>query len=413
MLIISIICFLILLILLFLGLRKNTDFLSPGRVFAMLWAFVLGVVELKLSRLQLEWSALDWFMALIGLVTFLIGIYISYILNLGKPFLQISEIRTKLREVQIDESRLFKFIVIYFFLCLASFIIEWRIEGYIPLFTARPDKARVMFGIFGLHYILNSINAVMFLIIQYFIFIKAKVVKKSFLVVIFILSVGNYILFVQRFGMFILLMMGFCIYYYAGKRLKLRTVVIFAALILSLLIGIQSLRVTKFYTDYVYLGSKMKFSPQYSEFTVPYMYVAMNIENFVKYYPHIEKHSFGFFTFEYLVELSTIRKWFIDYYHFDKFKLHIGGYNTFPFFWTYFYDFGIAGLAVIPFIIGFTISEIYYYLHRNPGLIVLTLTAIAFTIITSSFNSDSLTRLDTVLPFFVIVGSQFYFQKKP
>ena len=355
MLIISIICFLILLILLFLGLRKNTDFLSPGRVFAMLWAFVLGVVELKLSRLQLEWSALDWFMALIGLVTFLIGIYISYILNLGKPFLQISEIRTKLREVQIDESRLFKFIVIYFFLCLASFIIEWRIEGYIPLFTARPDKARVMFGIFGLNYILNSINAVMFLIIQYFIFIKAKVVKKSFLVVIFILSLGNYILFVQRFGMFILLMMGFCIYYYAGKRLKLRTVVIFAALILSLLIGIQSLRVTKFYTDYVYLGSKMKFSPQYSEFTVPYMYVAMNIENFVKYYPHIEKHSFGFFTFEYLVELSTIRKWFIDYYHFDKFKLHIGGYNTFPFFWTYFYDFGIAGLAVIPFIIGFTI----------------------------------------------------------
>ena len=127
MLIISIICFLILLILLFLGLRKNTDFLSPGIVFAMLWAFVLGVVELKLSRLQLEWSALDWFMALIGLVTFLIGIYISYILNLGKPFLQISEIRTKLREVQIDESRLFKFIVIYFFLCLASFIIEWRI----------------------------------------------------------------------------------------------------------------------------------------------------------------------------------------------------------------------------------------------------------------------------------------------
>ena len=230
MLIISIICFLILLILLFLGLRKNTDFLSPGRVFAMLWAFVLGVVELKLSRLQLEWSALDWFMALIGLVTFLIGIYISYILNLGKPFLQISEIRTKLREVQIDESRLFKFIVIYFFLCLASFIIEWRIEGYIPLFTARPDKARVMFGIFGLNYILNSINAVMFLIIQYFIFIKAKVVKKSFLVVIFILSLGNYILFVQRFGMFILLMMGFCIYYYAGKRLKLRTVVIFALL---------------------------------------------------------------------------------------------------------------------------------------------------------------------------------------
>ncbi len=253
---------------------------------------------------------------------------------------------------------------------------------------------------------------VMFLIIQYFIFVKAKYRKKVFLVLIFIGSLGNYVLFVQRFGMFILLMLGFCLYYYAGKKIKIRTIIIFVALIVSLVVGIQSIRATQFFSTYVFLESKMKFSSQYSELTIPYMYVSMNTENFVKYYPHIPKHSYGFFTFEYLIELSTIRKWFIDYYHFDKFKLHIGGYNTFPFFWTYFYDFGIAGLAIIPFIIGFVISEIYYYLHRNPNLVVLVLTAISFAIITSSFNSDSLTRLDTVLPFFMIVVSQFYFVKK-
>ncbi len=410
--ILSFIFLLFFLVFLIFLLRKNADVLSPGRAFGLLWCFVLCLVELKLSRLQLKWNLYDWFMVLLPLITFLLGVYLSFIINLNKPFLHVSEIRKRIRNIKINEARLFRFIIIYFLFCLISFLVEWQVEGYIPLFTANPDKARVMFGVFGFNYILNSINAVMFLIIQYFIFVKAKYRKKTFLVLIFIVSLGNYVLFVQRFGMFILLMLGFCLYYYAGKKIKIRTVIIFIVLIVSLIAGIQSLRETQFFSTYVFLDSKMKFSPRYSELTIPYMYLAMNTENFVKYYPHIEKHSYGFFTFEYLIELSTIRKWFIDYYHFDKFKLHIGGYNTFPFFWTYFYDFGIAGLAIIPFIIGFVISEIYYYMHRNPNLVVLVLTAISFAIITSSFNSDSLTRLDTVLPFFMIVVSQFYFVKK-
>ena len=409
---ISLICFSTFIILLLTGLKKNTDFLSPGRIFGMLWAFVLGVVELKWSRLQVEWSLFDWVIVLIALTTFFIGIYISYIINLDKPFLSIREIRKSLRQSFIDEGRLFKFIVIYFLVCLASFIIEWKIEGYIPLFTSNPDKARVMFGIFGLNYVLNSINAVMFLVIQYFIFVKGNYSKKAFLVLIFIISLGNYVLFVQRFGMFILLMLGFALYYYAGKKIRIRTIIIFAVLIISLLAGIQSIRATQFYSTYVYLGSKMKFSSQYSDLTIPYMYVAMNVENFVKYYSHIEKHSFGFFTFEYLIELSTIRKWFIDYYHFDKYKLHISGYNTFPFFWTYYLDYGIAGLALMPFIIGFIISEIYYYFHRNPTLVMLAMVSIVFAVIMISFNSDALSRLDTVLPFTVIVLAQFLFIKK-
>ncbi|MBK9098369.1 MAG: oligosaccharide repeat unit polymerase [bacterium] len=410
--VISFVCLLAFSLILIVAFKKKADLLSPGRVFLLLWLLIFGLVELKFSRLQSEWELFDWVMVLLSLLTFLIGIYISYIINLDKPFLPVSAIRLKFRELEINEPRLFYFIIVYFLLCLASFIAEWQIEGYIPLFTSRPDSARVMFGVYGLHYIVSSINVVLFLIIQYFIFVKSNFTKKSVLVLIFILSLGNYILFVQRFGLFILFMMAFCLYYYSGKKIRIRTLILFFAALSGLIIGIQSIRATQLFSTYIYVNSEMKFSPKYLDFTLPYMYLSMNIENFVKYYSHIQNHSFGFFTFEYLIEASTIRKWFIDYYNFNRIENYIGGYNTYPFFWTYYLDFGIAGLALMPFIIGFIFSEIYYFFHRNPTLVMLALVSIVFAVIMISFNSDALSRLDTVLPFTVIVLAQFIFIKK-
>ena len=269
-----------------------------------------------------------------------------------------------------------------------------------------------MFGIFGLHHILNSINVVLFLIVEYFILVKAKIKKKLLLIIVFIASLGNYILFVQRYGFFILLMMAFCLLYYSGKKIKLRTYIIFASIIVGLIIGIQSLRTTELIKEYIIIGSRIKFSSKYAIFAIPYMYLSMNIENFVKYYSHIHNHSYGFFTFGFFTELIDVKHWISEYFNFDKFRLHIRGYNTFPFYWSYFYDFGILGLSVIPFIIGFTISEIYYYLHRNPNVVVLALYTVAFAVIAISFSSDPLTRLDTMLDFTVIVFAQFFFMNK-
>ena len=410
--IISFICLIIFLILFVSGLRKNADFLSPGRIFGMLWAIVIGLVEFKFSRWQFEWTRVDWFMALLGLITFIIGIYISYIININRPFIHVPEIRKIIKLKGINENNLFYFIIIFFLICLFSFIAEWQIEGYVPLFTAKPDKARLMFGVFGLHYIVNSINVVLFLIIQYFIFVSTNKKKKFLLVLIFIISMGFHILLVQRYSFFILLMMGFCLFYYSGKKIKLRTVFIFASLVMMLILGVQAIRTTQLVKSYLILESKMKFSSQYAEFAIPYMYLTMNIENFVKYYPHIDNHSFGFFTTEFLTHLAGIKYFLAEYFNFDKYKLTIGGYNTYPFYWTYYYDFGITGLALIPFIIGFIISEIYYYLHRNPNILVLTLYTIGFAVITNSYNSDPLSRLDTMLPFLIIVISQFFFKNK-
>lgn len=409
----SFIFFFIFLILLFTGFRKNADLFAPGRVFGMLWSLLLALVEFKYSRLQFEWSYADWFMVLLPLVTFSIGIYISYIINLNRPVTQIVNVRKTLRTNYINESNLFRFIIIYFLLCFASFLIEWKIEGYLPLFTARPDTARVIFGVFGLHYILNSINVVLFLVVEYYILIKGNFSRKILLLFIFILSLGNYILFVQRYGFFVFFMLAISFYFYTSKKISIKNLLIFVSVLIFLIIGIQSIRMPEIAKTIIIKDAQIKFSSDYAEFVIPYMYLVMNVENFAKYYSQVPNHSYGFFTFEFMNEILLIRPTIAEYFNFYKLKHYINGYNTYPFYWPYFYDFGIIGLATIPFILGFIFSELNYLLRRRADLLILSLNCVAFTVIMISYNSDSLTRLDTIITYIVIVLAQYFIIKKP
>ena len=378
----------------------------------MLWAMVFGLIELKFSRLQFQWNSFEWFMALCGIITFLLGVYISYIINIDKPYLPVSEIRNKIREANLNERKLFRFIIIYFFIYIISFIIEWQIVGFLPLLTANAARARLLFKVFGLSLIVGSANVILFLVIQYFIFFKTSIKKKILFSIISILALANYILIVQRYGLFILIMMVVCLFYYSGKKIRLRTAIITGIIIIVALIGIQSLRETQLGLAYILLDSKMKLPPQYAEFSISYMYVVMNVENFVKHYSYVHTHSYGFFTFDFLTALTGIKHWIEEYYLFDKYKWQIGGYNTYPFYWPYYYDFGIIGLAVIPFALGFIISEVFNFLHRNPNIVVLTLYTIAFAVIAISFSSDPLTRLDMMFNFIIILFAQYFFVNK-
>jgi oligosaccharide repeat unit polymerase len=409
---ITFICLLVFLAFLFSGFRSNANFLSPARVYGMLWSVVIGLLDYKFSRLQFKWDPVDWFYVLLGVSTFLFGIYISYIININKKFLHPGEIRSVIRSIIIDEKRLFNFIIISFLIWLACFVAEWQIEGYLPIFTVNPDAARTRFGVFGLHVIVSSVNIVLFLIIQYFIFVRSHKIKKSILVLVFIIAMGNYVLIVQRYGFIILLMMVICLYYYAGKKIKGRTILIFVSILVVTIIGIQSLRMSELIKAYIIFESKIKFSMKYAEFAIPYMYLSMNLENFVKYYSHVDNHSYGFFSTEFIFHFFGAKYFVADYFHFGKFRNYISGYNTYPFFWSYYYDFGLFGLALIPFALGFIISEVYYFLHRNPNLTVLAIYSVAFSVIMVTFNSDPLTKSEMVFSYVVIVLSQFYFVKK-
>lgn len=411
MTIISFISFTLLVILIFTGLFKKSDFFSPARTFGLVWLTAIGLTDLKLSRLQVQWDLFGWFMLLLGLASFLLGIYICYTIFWDKKLQSVHEIRANIRNVEFDEQRLFKLIVIYFIVFATSFLLEFLIEGYIPIFTPQPDKARKMFGVFGLHLLVNGVNVILFLIAQYFIFIKGEYKRKTVLGVITIISVGSFLMLLQRYNFFILTIMIFIFLYYSGRNIRLRTYVIMLVILVGSVLLIRNLRIAQLAEFYFYYMAEMKFSVDYAIFSEPYMYIVMNLENFVHNFNKIENHALGFFTSDFLTALLGMKHWIAEYFGLEKFPHFISGYNTFPFYWAYYYDFGILGLAILPGILGFIISYTYYLLRSQPSVKRLVLYSIGFIVIVISYSSDPLTRLDMMFNFTLIYASQFFFIK--
>jgi oligosaccharide repeat unit polymerase len=408
----SFISFLLFILILISGLRKNADFLSPGRIFGLVWTAAIGLTDLKFSRLQFEWTFFGWVMLCLGLVFFLLGVYVSFVQNVNNDLLSIHKVRTSIREIGLDQKKLFNIILIVFILYSICYFIEYKVEGYVPLFSNQPDKARISFGLFGLHLVVNSINAIIFFIFQYFILVKAHKQQKIVLSIILLIAVGTFFLLLQRYNLFIVCMMIISLFYYSGRKVGWKNILIAVVIVVALVISVRSLRTAQFAELYLYSLSEMKFPIKYAIFTEPYMYITMNLENFVHAFPMIESHSYGMFSADFITALFGIKHWLGEYSGLIKITNYIAGYNCFPFYWAYYYDFGVFGLSIIPFLLGFYISKIYYNLRITPNLVNLTLYTVGFSVIIISYSSDPLTRLDMVVNYLIIVIAQKYIVSK-
>ncbi|MCX8009782.1 MAG: hypothetical protein N3A61_01390, partial [Ignavibacteria bacterium] len=90
---ISIISFAIFFVLFVSLFKKGTDVFSPARLLSLVWSFAIGLANLKLSRLQQEWTSYSWMMILLTIFSFLIGIYLIFVVNTGKKVPSINSIR--------------------------------------------------------------------------------------------------------------------------------------------------------------------------------------------------------------------------------------------------------------------------------------------------------------------------------
>jgi oligosaccharide repeat unit polymerase len=112
----------------------------------------------------------------------------------------------------------------------------------------------------------------------------------------------------------------------------------------------------------------MKFSTAYAFLTEPYMYMVMNLENFVRAVSRLDHHTYGYFTFDFLVSATGLEKWLGQYFAIDRMPYLNSGYNTYSAFWDFYRDFGGAGLALIPFVLGLGISLLYYRMRSIPTI---------------------------------------------
>jgi oligosaccharide repeat unit polymerase len=272
---------------------------------------------------------------------------------------------------------------------LIGFLAIYIKVGAVAILSQKPWIVRKEFTMFGVGLFLHNVFLIILLTGVYFIYVKKEKLRKLFLVLFNIISVILYAATLQRYQIMLSIFALIILMYYTTKKINIRTVFVTSLVLISFFFFVSSFRLGELVLMIMYRIAEMKFSPTYAIFTEPYMYIAMNLENFAHAIEKNKDFSFGYYTFDFITAISGIKHWLKDYYHLvENPHLITVHFNTYSAFWTYYRDFGILGLFIIPFSGGLLISNLYYSLISNPTIKKISLYGMfLYVVIFSFFNS--------------------------
>ncbi len=386
--IVSLICFVVCLAIIASALRRDADALSPARVFGFVWAFAIGLTDLKLSGLQHTWSMSSWVQLLIGVSSFLLGTLFAFVHNLGKPLLSVQLMRKSWTK-DIDERKLFVSIAVIFALYIFAYVVITFIKGVRPpLFSAKPWIARHEFTMFAVGLFLQNVVVVAYFSVVYVLTARNQKARKWGVLMMTAVSILTYFFLLQRLQIMMTGIVCATLIYYTTSHLRKSTVVLYFIGTSLFFLLVSSLRAGQVLVLYLYTTAAMKFSPAYAILTEPYMYVAMNLENFTRAVQKLDTLAYGYYTFDFATAVVGLKHWISEYFGMVETPYLISNYNTYTAFWTYYRDFGVLGIAVIPALLGWGIASAYYWLRTNPNIRSLTFYSVAmFVMFMSFFNS--------------------------
>lgn len=399
----SLILFLVFIVLVISLFKKNADVFSPARLFLIVWTFSLGLVQLKLSHFQQQWSLYSWLIIMVSLFSVLLGMLIIYVLNFEKRIFSINSMRTVIINFQVKPQILFNLILILFFAYVLSYLIIYLIVGFVPLFTARPDLMRSRWNVFGAGLIIHSVPAIIYFIILYFIKVKKSLKHKIILSIIMVTSFVSYLLLLQRFDLVIFIVLSAMFLYYGTNKIKMSSVILIVIGFVVIMYGISSIRTSNLIVEYLYYGGKMKFSKDFAIFTEPYMYVSMNIENFAYAVNRHIDYTYGYYTFDFILALSGLKHWLFEYNQIDTFpNLITEGYNTYTMFFAYYRDFGVLGSFFFSTLFGAVTYLTYLQMKEFPTINSISLYGVLTVAVIFSFFIPILSWLHFVFNLSVI-----------
>lgn len=401
--IISIISFIIIISIILYSIFKKTDILSPGKLFIIIWALAIGLTELKLSRLQYEWSTLSWIYLLIPIASVLTGIFTIYVLFFDKKVYSLQSIRNIVLNSPINEKKLIGIIISLFVVYIASYFIIYLYIGFIPIFTKYPNEARTKWSIFGIGLLVHLAPIILYLIIVYILLIKRSLIRKILLTVIAAATFITFLFILQRFGIFITIVLTIVLIYYGTKKFNYKTVLFLLLIIFGLSYLILSLRAGSLILQYFHYVSQMKYSPRYSIFTEPYMYVVMNLENYSYATTKLNEFTYGLASFDFLFAVTGLKHWLHEYINFNEkpFLLNYN-YNTYSMFFVNFRDFYVFGIFILPYLFGMLVSFLYYKMKKNPNINTISIYGIFVITILFSFFNPTLSWLFYVFDIIVL-----------
>ena len=391
---ISISCFILTGIIILSCMRRGADIFSPTRVFGLIWSIAIGLTDLKLSGLQHDWDFYAWITLLLGVASFLVGVLVVQVSSMNRRLLSIDHIRRRTKAEPLSGRNLYFIILVLSVGYIVAYAFEWAHYGVLPLFAQYPDRARGDIAVFGVHLIVNSMPIILFLIFQYLVFVPGQGKRKVLLGCIFLLTAASSFLLLNRLFYIFFLVMAIGTAFYSTKMVRLRNLILLVPVVIGALAYLQSFREARYAEHFFYVVSDMKYSEAYAVFTGPYMYFAMNLENFARAVVQLEHFAFGLFSFDFLMALTGLKHWISDYFRLREGVFLISGYNTFPFFWDYYYDFGLIGLVAMPGLLGAGIATLHKRMRESPTIQLVSLYSLAIFVMVISFFANILALLN-------------------
>jgi oligosaccharide repeat unit polymerase len=383
---ISLGCFGICTLIVLSAFRSGADALSPGRVFGFVWSLAVGLADLKFSSLQRVWATESWMLLLTGVSAFLVGTYITYVLNIEKKLVPISSMRLLIHGERVREERLFRLVSASVAVYAVSYLVIYLAKGFLPIFAVG-QYSRVDFYVFGFGVLINITSCIVFFTLLYLLLVQGNRTRKAILAFLAIFSLGTYFLLLQRFQVIMAVVICFTLLYYATHLIRPRTMLLFTVIVVAFFYWILSLRLGHLAMTFTYVVSQMRFPVEFAALTEPYMYMVMNLENFAHAVTQVESHTWGYFTFDFLTALSGLKYWIIEYSGLNRMPFLTSGYNTYTALFWFYSDFGVPGLALFPFLLGFGTGTLYYKMRSRPTIKNVTAYGVlVFVMVISFFN---------------------------
>jgi oligosaccharide repeat unit polymerase len=391
---------------------KGADIFSPFRVFGLTWFFSIGLTELKLSRFQHDWSALSWSVMLIGVFSFLIGLYIVYTLSINRKINTPIQIRSLMKGLSLDEGRFYFAIVFLSLIYLISFVVESLVHGELPIFSSDPDDSRKKFGVFGIHLFVTAMPVILFFIVQYYVLFTSTMKKKMILGLFFILIFVSYFTLLVRFNYIMFIFMTACFIYYSSSLFSTKNIIIAIAGVVLMFYFTLQIREARYAENFIYVISDMKFSKTYASLAGPYMYITMNLENIARVIDNLDQFTYGYYSFDFVFALTGLKHQLASYYGLEERIFLNSSFNTFPYFYPFYRDFGVTGVMIFSLVLGFITGNVHMSVKTNPTLLNISLYAFCVFFMLLSFFANPLTMLNNIFMLFLIVMINHFIGKK-
>ncbi len=393
----------IVILLLFTTLHARKDLFEPYKIYIFLYASLLAVYTLHLSRYQKPWSSTSVIVFGGASFTFIGGCLLVKFLHMIRNPYQISDqFETNRNHFKNDaESINWNWFTGVFLVCSVIFLFAFLHTvlsvGYIPAFAQNPDSVRLKFLqssiIIGYGWYFGPISLMLAGEIILFGLCSRK--QKIFVLIVAILVFVFYFSLNMRLDIFrFCLFIAILVHY--GKRQFNFKLLLYAASIFVLLFAIALIiRIDSEALVSLSNTLKLKLPKKYIWIANVYAYIANNFWNFdyaMRSFVDGNMHyptSYGFETFRPFVFLLRLESLIQNTYGFDspynESVAMLRGLNSIVYVWHFYKDFGIFGALFIPLLAGMFVSRMYYNLITFPNLHILAQWAIIVGIIIFSY----------------------------